>query len=344
MEMDNTCNILVEEELQNCSKEELIAKVKALKAHNFQLKSILQKSEKQCTNTDQKEFDFSKHNSRHILLRILYLGWDYKGFVVQENTLDTIEHHLFKALLKTRLIKDRSTSNYHRCGRTDKGVSSYGQTISITVRSNLQPENDNIYGEMNYCKILNRVLPDNIQCVAWSPVSDEFSSRFDCKSRSYKYYFPKGRLNVELMRDASRKLVGSHDFRNLCKMDVGNGVTEFVRNITAITIAPLKSSDPEDEYTMYVIKIQANAFLWHQIRCILGVLLLVAQGKEQPSIVDQLLDITKHPRKPEYGMASEVPLNLFYCEYGDTKWQYDKETVRQVLEKLQSCWTFTAIK
>lgn len=67
---------------------------------------------------------------RHILLRFYYLGWDYHGFVIQENTIKTIEHNLFEALLKTCLIKDRESCNYNRCGRTDKGVSSYGQVFS----------------------------------------------------------------------------------------------------------------------------------------------------------------------------------------------------------------------
>nr|CAI5857047.1 unnamed protein product [Callosobruchus analis] len=197
---------------------------------------------------------------------------------------------------------------------------------------------------MDYCKILNRVLPSSIQCIAWTPITNAFSARFDCKSRTYKYYFPKGRLNIELMREASKKMIGSHDFRNFCKMDVGNGVVQFVRNITDITIEPSKSSGVENGYTIYVASIQANAFLWHQIRCILSVLLLVGQGKEHPSIVDELLDITKHPRKPEYGMAREIPLNLFHCDYENIKWHYEIDTIRQVLEKLHNYWTFSAIK
>jgi len=37
------------------------------------------------------------------------------------------QHHLFAALQKTRLIVDRDSSHYSRCGRTDKGVSALGQ-------------------------------------------------------------------------------------------------------------------------------------------------------------------------------------------------------------------------
>lgn len=75
----------------------------------------------------QRPFDFSAHSRRHVALRIAYLGWGYQGFASQENTPNTIEEKLFEALKKTRLVDDRQTSNYHRCGRTDKGVSAFGQ-------------------------------------------------------------------------------------------------------------------------------------------------------------------------------------------------------------------------
>lgn len=74
-----------------------------------------------------------RYNTRHIALKILYLGWDYQGFAAQEDTDKTIETALFEALLKTKLIESRETSNYHRCGRTDKGVSAFGQVDNISL-------------------------------------------------------------------------------------------------------------------------------------------------------------------------------------------------------------------
>jgi len=53
---------------------------------------------------------------------------------VQEDTEKTIEAVLFDALLKTRLIESRATSNYHRCGRTDKGVSAFSQVTECGYR------------------------------------------------------------------------------------------------------------------------------------------------------------------------------------------------------------------
>lgn len=153
------------------------------------------------------------------------MGWDYDGFVVQDNSSNTIEHHLFYALLKGRLIEKRVTSNYHRCGRTDQGVSSFSQVnlfftrtsnfekikilyvlcvllvfyqvVSLTVRSRLNDMlcNEN---ELPYCKILNGLLPKNIRVIAWASVPDDFSARFNCKMRTYKYWFPRGNLNVKV--------------------------------------------------------------------------------------------------------------------------------------------------
>lgn len=169
---------------------------------------------------------------RHILLKFYYLGWDYHGFTIQENNDNTIEHHLFTALLKSCCIESRESANYHRCGRTDKGVSAFYQVISLDIRSKLKPENqDKLSDELPYCKILNRLLPANIRCIAWCPVPSNFSARFDCKYRRYKYFFPKANLDIDAMDKAVKYAIGNHDFRNLCKMDVANGVTNFKRTV-----------------------------------------------------------------------------------------------------------------
>ena len=41
------------------------------------------------------------------------------------------------------------------------------------------------------------------------------------------------------MREAAKYLVGEKDFRNLCKMDVANGVTNFIRKIISVKLQPL---------------------------------------------------------------------------------------------------------
>lgn len=43
-------------------------------------------------------------------------------------------------------------------------------------------------------------------------------------------------------------------------------------------------------------------------------------------------------------MASEIPLNLFFCEYNDLSWNYEEEALQRLIEQLSSIWTITAIK
>lgn len=97
------------------------------------------------------------------------------------------------------------------------------------------------------------------------------------------------------MRVASQSLIGEHDFRNFCKMDVGNGVVQFRRRILDIQIEAV-DNNRDDSYSMYRLKLVGEAFLWHQVRCIVAVLFFVGSGKEETTIVRELLDVECNPR------------------------------------------------
>lgn len=308
-----------------------------------------------------RPFDFSAYPRRHVALRLAYLGWSYQGFAVQENTDNTVEARIFEALHKTRLIQDRQSSNYHRCGRTDKGVSAFGQVITIDLRSTqfcgglgiTLPEkvdagstNKAPVPELSYVKILNNVLPQDIRILDWAPVAEGFSARFDCQSRTYRYYFPRGDLDVALMADAAKKYEGTHDFRNICKMDVGNGVLQYKRTILSTTIkpAPRQRVNSTDQYDILIFEITGLAFLYHQVRCMMALLILIGHKLEAPEIIDQLLDVQSNPRKPQYSMAVDYPLVLYDCHFEGLSWTQEKEEVNRVLSVLQHHWTTSAVK
>ncbi|NXF93584.1 PUS3 synthase, partial [Eubucco bourcierii] len=304
----------------------------------------------------QRPFDFSAHGRRRVALKIAYLGWGYQGFASQENTTNTIEEKLFEALKKTRLVDDRQTSNYHRCGRTDKGVSAFGQVISLDLRSNLS-EGKQLNGhggegeeeELRYTHILNRVLPADIRVLAWAPVGPDFSARFSCLQRTYRYFFPCAGLDVALMNAAAQRFVGTHDFRNLCKMDVANGVLTFQRTVrsAAVTWAPAAgagSSDPQDPFRLCQFEVTGQAFLYHQVRCMMAILFLIGQGMESPEVIDELLDVEKNPQKPQYSMAVEFPLVLYNCEFENVQWLYDRDVQEFNVTHLQQLWASHAVK
>ncbi|KAG4074308.1 hypothetical protein HA402_008717 [Bradysia odoriphaga] len=360
-------------DLEKFTREELINRILQIQAHNNQLINLLKKeqvaaaAEKASSSKedgkpkDQRKFQFPTSYKRHILLKLYYLGWDYQGFITQEHTSNTIEHHLFKSLVKVCLIENRESSNYHRCGRTDKGVSAFSQVISLDIRSKFAPEiqmtEESLANEINYCEALNRVLPANIKCVAWAPFqSPLFSARFDCKFRTYRYFFPRGCMDIDMMKEGCSHLEGVHDFRNLCKMDVANGVVTFVREIKSAKIHLASKSLIDPSYDMLYMELTGSAYLWHQVRCIMAILMLVGQKLESPNVVAQLLDVEKTPCTPQYSMASDVALNLYDVEYKEASdyregeefelvnWIYEEVNIRRVLKTLQGQWTISSVQ
>lgn len=95
---------------------------------------------------------------------------------------------------------------------------------------------------------------------------------------------------------------------------------------------------------MCELKIKSNAFLWHQIRCIMGILFLIGKEQENPEIIKDLLNIENCPRKPQYNLAHYIPLNLFHCEYDDENWYIDQEELKKIIKDLQEEWSYSAIK
>ncbi|KAL9245053.1 hypothetical protein vseg_018751 [Gypsophila vaccaria] len=261
------------------------------------------------------------HPRRYIALKVMYFGQRFYGFASEAQMEPTVESELFKAFEKTRLLLgDRKESQYSRCGRTDKGVSATGQVIALYVRSNFKAETNSggvvseghYDGEIDYVRILNRVLPRDVRIISWCPVPADFHARFSCLSREYKYFFWEENLNISAMQSAGKKFLGEHDFRNFCKMDAVN-VHNYKRNVSSFDISP--STERWRGKELWVIKIKGSAFLWHQVRCMVAVLFMIGQGLESEEIIDVLLDVEKTTKKPQYIMAPEIPLVLHSCEF-----------------------------
>ena len=331
---------------------------------------------------EPKKFDASRYHTRLIALKFAYLGGNYNGFEHHANNttpLPTIEEEIWKAMRKVKLIFPEHKPgqseeevcwdgiDYSKCGRTDRGVSAFGQVIGVRVRSarttkkkevpnevsagaesqgadtpmpdaSEEKEFDPIRDELPYIQLINRVLPPDIRILAWCPEpGDDFSARFNCKERRYRYFFTnpayaplpgskpfeedgkpgEGYLDVEAMDVAAKKYEGLHDFRNLCKVDPSKQITNWERRIFH---AGIHEVDPHHSAVstaaspkLYYFEVRGSAFLWHQVRHLVAVLFLVGQGYEQPSVVDDLLDVQKTPGKPHYEMASDVPLVLWDC-------------------------------
>lgn len=247
-----------------------------------------------------KTYDWSKVSFTQFLIKFSYVGTKYCGVAYQDEDTPTVEREIFRALELTKMIKSRMECNWSRCGRTDAGVHAAGNYLSISLRTD--PPIDHI-------KVMNKVLPKDIRFLALREVNTDFSARFDCKGRIYKYFQPLwSGLDLERMHACAQTFVGEHDFRNFCKMDIG-ATTNYVRRIFSIEF---RVDHPK---SVLEIEIRGNAFLWHQVRCIVAILLLVGEGLEEASLVDELLDVEKNPRKPLYRMADPSGLVLYDCVF-----------------------------
>ncbi|KAF9351464.1 tRNA pseudouridine synthase 3 [Mortierella sp. AD094] len=184
-----------------------------------------------------------------------------------------------------------------------------------------------VFGELAYLNIINRLLPPDIRIVAWAPVSEDFNARFHCSWREYKYFFPKGIIDIDRMRAGAVKFLGTHDFRNFCKYDTSKSIENYDRTIHAISIDPVPEHEfPEKQSReFYQLTLRGSAFLWHQVRCMMSVLFSIGQGLEEPEVVDQMMDLEQCPAKPNYDMASDLPLVLHDCHFENMEWQYQTE-------------------
>lgn len=342
------------------------------------------------------KLDPSKYSTRLVALKLAYLGKRYGGFEYQAGVaVPTVEEELWKALVRSCLIwpdhpdrVDFAPWEYSKCGRTDRGVSAFGQVVGIRVRSNRpvvkeaaveeggkgdgdtemaeaagegvengdeddgKPAWDPIADEINYPRVLNRLLPPDIRVLAWAPtLPADFSARFSCWERQYRYFFtqpaftplpasldPEGKrakegwLDIDAMRAAAKLFEGVHDFRNFCKVDGAKQITNFKRRVFEADVVEVEDTGSALPYLnqpdfvpetllqkgvtypkVYYLHVRGSAFLWHQIRHMVAILFLVGQGLEKPTIVSDLLDVDKNPRKPNYTMAEEVPLVLWDC-------------------------------
>lgn len=270
-----------------------------------------------------KKIDPSKYSTRLVAFKLAYVGKNYGGFEFQASgVLPTIEEELWKAFVRSCLIFPEDPEvvrweewEYSKCGRTDRGVSAFGQVVACRVRSNrplsekekrerkknavpregegegvsdaegqadakaaedgdgeaaeaVEEEEapfDDFQDEIQYCRILNRLLPPDIKILGWCPTTPpKFSARHDCRERQYRYFFtqpayapvphglenPKaaprvkdGWLDVEAMRAAAKKFEGTHDFRNFCKVDPSKLITNFDRRIFECDIVEVRDAE-----------------------------------------------------------------------------------------------------
>ncbi len=207
------------------------------------------------------------------LLTIKYDGSNYCGWQVQPNGVSV--QYVIQTALK-ELLQDDSIC-VTGCSRTDAGVHANMFCLHF--------DSDTIIPEEKIPFALNVRLPQDIKAVECKIVADDFHARYSSKGKTYvyrifnsplpdpfksKYFLQIAKpIDVNLMNDACKKFIGTHDFAAFCS--AGSSVVDTVRTVYACSA----ERNGDDIF----ISITANGFLYNMVRIIVGTLLEVASGK-----------------------------------------------------------------
>jgi tRNA pseudouridine38-40 synthase len=220
---------------------------------------------------------------RNIKLTIAYDGTNYRGWQVQKNG-STVQEELEKAVRKVFGKKHR----IYGASRTDAGVHARHQAANFKAAGNIPLD--------NIRAALNTVLPEDIAVTGVDEVPPEFHSRFDARSKHYRYHITSSRhrdpftekyswrvpyrLNVGLMRKEAACLVGKHDFRSFQASDKRE--RSSVRKISGINI--------KKRGTGITIDIEGDGFLYNMVRSIVGTLVDIGRGYLPPGSMKKILE------------------------------------------------------
>ncbi|MFA9379029.1 MAG: tRNA pseudouridine(38-40) synthase TruA [Lachnotalea sp.] len=224
---------------------------------------------------------------RNIKLTIEYDGSRYNGWqrLGKGESSNTIENKLLEIINK---LNGEVTELF--CGaRTEVGVHAYAQIANFKTNCDL-----NSVEIKNY---FNRYLPMDIAVTLVEKMPERFHSSLNAKSKKYIYriatgdvpsvfdrkytYYSFAKLDIELMKEASKAFIGKHDFKSFSTVKKSKS-TE--REIYSVEIC---STEKEIQITIH-----ANDFLHNMARMMVATLMEIGAGKSKPTIIDQILSNT----------------------------------------------------
>ncbi|HDL90026.1 MAG TPA: tRNA pseudouridine(38-40) synthase TruA [Thermodesulforhabdus norvegica] len=224
-----------------------------------------------------------REGERNFRLILEYDGSNYHGWQRQKGLItvqEVVESCL--GIMLDRPVKVRAS------GRTDAGVHAFGQVVNFYAATNLSPE--------DFQNGLNSLLPEDVVVVGAEEVDLSFHARFSAKRkvycyrilnrrlrfpllRNYAWHIP-AKLDIEAMRDALKHFLGEHDFSAF--MASKSSVKSRVRTVFKAELDEFGSGN-------LVMTFEANGFLRHMVRIMVGTVVEVGLGKRVPGDIPAIL-------------------------------------------------------
>ncbi len=174
-------------------------------------------------------------------------------------------------------------------GRTDAGVHAEAMVVDLMLAADLPPER--VREAINA-----RTAPHPVVALAAARVPEDWSARFACIGRAYRYrimnraarpaleagrlWHVKRRLDAAAMHEAAQMLLARHDF-------------SAFRAAACQAKSPLRTLDRLDVARLgeeVVIAAEARSFLHHQVRNLVGTLVEVGMGRRDAGWPRRILD------------------------------------------------------
>lgn len=217
-----------------------------------------------------------------IAIAVEYDGRPYNGWQSQPDG-NTVQDVLQQALSGIA----GETVAVTAAGRTDTGVHALEQVVHFDTQAE-RPLSAWVRG-------VNALLPKSIAVLWAHPVPDGFHARFSAHGRSYRYLLLNrpvrsaihaGRvgwyhapLDVAAMQAAAQHLLGEHDFSAFRAAECQ----------AKSPVKHLRQLDVSRHGETLVFDLNADAFLHHMVRNIVGCLVYVGKGKHPPDWVAEVL-------------------------------------------------------
>ena len=234
---------------------------------------------------------------------IEYNGHPYHGWQRQKNTQLGIQQFVEDALSK---IADEPIA-CTCAGRTDSGVHALFQVVHFDTTKVRTPE--------GWLRGTNRHLPDNIKIRWVNPVNDLFSARYSATSRKYTYLinnanyqsaimhsfstWVKQPLDERIMHQSAQILLGSHDFTSF--QATGCQSKTPIKTIHQISV--------KRQHNWVILEVEANAFLYHMVRNIVGSLSTVGTKLVHPEWIEELLHLKDRSKAAKTAAANGLYLS-----------------------------------
>jgi len=243
-----------------------------------------------------------------VALKIAYLGTDFYGSQTQPG-LRTVEGELRRCLTEIGTLAPKAKLSF--AGRTDAGVHALGQVVAFEAAD----------PRLTAPRIINAKLPEDLWAYAGAEVPDDFDPRRGATGREYRYILYAPAVIERRMLEFGPQFLGAHDFTNFSSVEPGKYP---VRTIRKLEIA--RRGD------VYVIDVEADAFLWNMVRKIVTALRLVGENKRPNDWLERMFDPAAH--REGIPPAPAAGLYLKAVSYAGIAWEEDAYARQRAYQRM----------